>query len=778
MQTKKKTTWILVLYLLGLFMGALDTGIVTPARSVIQTQLGVNESIGIWMITIFTLAYAASIPITGKLADRYGSKVMYMVSIVLFGTGSLICALASTTDSFAILLFGRVIQAFGGGGIMPIVTAEIGMSFPPEKRGMALGLVGGVYGIANILGSSAGSAILGIAGNQGWSWLFLINVPISIFIVIAGIFTLENHRAEVVKKMDITGTVVLTSMILSLMYGLTNLKFFDFANSIQSVYVYPFILIFLALVPVLVFIEKRAADPILNLRYFADKNMLITYVTGILVGIAMMGMIFVPQFAENALKIKSGSGGYFVTLLGVFAGIGAPLSGKFVDKYGAKIVLMAGFSFNLAGGLFLAFVATSYMNIWTVFIALFFMGLGMGFTMGTPLNYMVLNAVPKSESNSALATLSLIRSIGTIISPAIMIGFLAAAGSNLQPELMNQLPQPPSQLVIRQVEEIKPLLEQIKKDPELMKRIDPAMLDIDKQMAGTNSSTMNKKGAPLPQNLVDAFKKADVTTIPTVIVNFADEMYSSSVTPELIAQIQGGIQNGIDGMNTGITEMDKASVSLTDQKTALHAKELALQKNIKDLDAAKIGIQNGINGTQKGIDGMNQALKGLQSALKFTPNPGLKAQANAMSAKIASTTIQKNALLQRYNDLVKAQTGMVEAIKGIQSGQTGMQDGLNAISARKDLLTKTSNKMVEIRDAVPGAFKDSKQSYLNALKDLVPSIQSTFQNGLNKGFTQMYLLVALLSGLGIIVLAFYKDPKRIVSDSDLVIETLLSETAK
>ncbi|MCQ2486198.1 MAG: MFS transporter, partial [Clostridia bacterium] len=139
---KKNFVLIMIIYLLGLFIGAIDTGIITPARPIIQNQLGVDANLGIWMITIYTLTYAAIIPISGKLADKKGRKPIYLLSIALFGTGSLICAFSAIADSFLILMLGRVVQASGAGGIMPVATAEFGTSFPEEKRGMALGLVG------------------------------------------------------------------------------------------------------------------------------------------------------------------------------------------------------------------------------------------------------------------------------------------------------------------------------------------------------------------------------------------------------------------------------------------------------------------------------------------------------------------------------------------------------------------------------------------------------------------------------------------------------------
>lgn len=252
---------IMAVYLLGIFMGAIDTGIVTPARTIIQNDLMVSDKTGIWMITIYTLAYAASIPVMGKLADKYGRKYIYLVSIFLFGIGSLFCGLSQSFGSFTVLLIARVVQAIGGGGILPIATAEFGTTFPKEKRGLALGLVGGVYGLANIFGASAGSAIIDIFGQHNWQFIFYVNVPITVFILIAGVFALPNTKVGNVKKIDLFGITTLTLMVLSILYGLKNIDYFDFANTFKSTSVYPFLIIFIVLLPIFILIEKRAEDP-------------------------------------------------------------------------------------------------------------------------------------------------------------------------------------------------------------------------------------------------------------------------------------------------------------------------------------------------------------------------------------------------------------------------------------------------------------------------------------------------------------------------------------
>lgn len=233
---------VALVYLLGIFIGALDTGIVTPGRTVIQGEMGVDNALGIWMITIYTLAYAASIPVMGKLADRHGRKYIYLLSVALFGAGSLMCGLSQMTGNFTVLLVARAIQAFGGGGILPVATAEFGTAFPPEKRGMALGLVGGVYGIANVLGSTVGSAILDIFGTHNWPFIFYINVPICVFILVAGMKALPKPDKQATQPIDGLGICVLTVMTLSLMYGLKNLDFFNLSASISHTDVYPFLI--------------------------------------------------------------------------------------------------------------------------------------------------------------------------------------------------------------------------------------------------------------------------------------------------------------------------------------------------------------------------------------------------------------------------------------------------------------------------------------------------------------------------------------------------------
>ena len=703
---KPKLGMIMFLYMLGIFMGAIDTGIVTPARTVIQANLGVEDKLGIWMITIFTLAYAASIPISGKIADRIGRKHVYLVCITLFGLGSLICGLSSNFSSFSMLLTGRVIQAIGGGGIMPIANAEFGTTFPEEKRGMALGLLGGVYGLANILGSSLGSAILDIFGIENWQFLFYINLPISLVIIVFGIIFLPvNKTSEKPGKIDALGTVVIVAMILTLIYGLKNIDFFNFSNTLKSVEVYPFLIAFVILLPIFILIEKRAQDPILNLKYFTSPKILITLVVSFFVGLCMMGMIFVPQFSENSLNIATGKGGYFVTILGLFTAIGAPMSGKLVDKYGAGKILTGGFIVSLIGSLFLAFVATSLNNLTTVLVSLALIGTGLGFVMGSPLNYMMLGNTRKEQANSALATLSLVRSIGTVIAPSIMIGFIAQAGIVAQDQLMGILPQPTAPELTQAVE-LNKTFEEMKKDPRMAEMLkDVNIPDL------SNTGNINfdmKSGDGLPANLVKSMQSADVTNIVDKAKEISVYMFDKN-TPAVIEKIQTGIQQGIDGINQGITGID----------TAL----------------SQMGAGSGKSAVAN-------------SAGTKTSRSGEKEQGNAG---------------QSQGDIDSHQGMQSQLGQPGQSGQPGQPNMAAAVAAMKDQRVKmvdTVNKMEELKNSIPDAFEQAKKDYLNQIDTIRPQIEESFQDSLSEGFKQMYLTVAVFCVLSILLLLMYREPVK------------------
>lgn len=862
---------IAIVYLLGLFIGALDTGIVTPCRTVIQNDLGMGEQLGVWIVTIYTLGYAASIPIMGKLADKHGRKYIYLVSVILFGVGSLFCGLAQNIGSYQVLLAARAVQAFGGGGIMPIATAEFGTAFPVEKRGMALGLVGGVYGIANIFGASAGSLILDIFGQHNWQFVFYLNIPICLFIIAAGFITLPNTRAEEVKPIDGIGICVLTVMVLSLLYGLKNLDFFDFTASVATTDVYPFLLVFACLIPIFIFVEKRATDPIMNLGYFKDPSIVVTLLLAVVTGIVMMGMIFIPQFSENAMHLKSGDGGYFVVILALFAGVGAPVSGKLIDRAGVKIVLGFGLVASVGGALYLALVACANPNLFNVVISLILIGLGMGFTMGTPLNYMMLQKTDTKESNSALATLSLVRSIGTAVAPAIMVAFIAHAGTLVQDRVMDVLPTEVSTAPLPYSQELTDEFAKMKMQTEtqdMMADIDiPDLTSMQTVEVNMDSSSEDSKYT-ISDEMQQRLKDSDVTTITENIKALTVEMFGQ-IKPDIESDALDGVDKGISGMQTaratlasdtaemqdayeqlgeGIDGIDtgiaaqqsaydqmqeylptlqqvenyssildlmpasaKASMPQTvlDQlstvKTAddLRAKIAALDSAMAGMNAQISQMQQGETGlkaklaaqqqakapasdiaqTQAQIDGIDAGIAQMQTSVASMQSartmmegqiPTLEKLQNYSSvldlipdsakASIPQTALDQLAGVRTSADLRAKMAELQNAMAQMQSSRAEMvdardqlQEGIDGVGEADAEIATTLDRMTVMKGAIPATFDEAEQNYLASIDDRSDQVEAVFQETLNEGFQQMFVLVAICSALGLVLLLFFRD---------------------
>ena len=807
-KTKKESNYILVMiiYLAGIFMGALDTGIVTPARTVIQSNLGVNEQTGIWMITIYTLAYATSIPIMGKLADKYGRKYIYLTSIFLFGLGSLFCGLSQDFGSFNLLLIARVVQALGGGGIVPVATAEFGTTFPEEKRGLALGLVGGVYGIANIFGASAGSAVLDIFGTNNWQFIFYINLPITVFILIAGFIALRNTKVPDTSKIDFSGIFTLTIMILSLLYSLKNLDFFDF-STITNKDVLPFLILFLVLIPLFIFIEKRAEDPVMNLSYFTNKDIVLTLIISTLTGVIIMGMIFVPQFCENSMKIATGSGGYFVIILGLFAGLGAPVSGKLIDKFGAKLILGFGFIISIVGSLFLSFFATNHPSLFSVVVSLILIGIGVGFTMGTPLNYMMLSHTKESESNSALATLSLVRSIGTAVAPAIMVGFIAHAGANIQDEIMKDMPDKISIPKLPYADEITKEFDDLKSNSQMKDKLkDMDMPDLT-SMETVNIDFDNKDSDyKISDDLIELMKNSDVTTITENSKIMAKAMFDET-TPEVIGEIQGGIQKGVDGIDKGINSLDKSIDELNtgynklsnayeqintgyDKLSTAYTKVNSAYNKMNDSyikadKAMKDAIKNNKNSkyNMKGMKNNSYSTVGatysnnkssmktkakyenISSESKMPNMEKMPANMTTMTSKLDDMKKQVNTMKSKM-DYMKSQMNTMKAQSNKMKSQLdSMESALTSMKETSTSMKSLKDKMVVLKNSIPGAFEEGEKSYLKEIDKRRDKIENTFQSVLNKGFKNVYLTTAVASILGLFLLFFYNDKSKKINEN-------------
>jgi len=416
-------------------MAQLDNGIISSALTTINRHFDVTDNWGAWGITIYTLGLAISLPIVGKLSDRYGRKKLFIVEIALFGIGSLLVALS---PSFSFYLAARFIQALGGGGIFIIGNSHILSTVEPDKQAKYLGLLGGMNGVAAVLGPNIGSFLLDLTGN--WHVLFLINVPIAIVLFILAFMKLGESSDPSPGRLDLTGTVILSFAVLSLMYGLTNIEI-DFWSSFKLLEVSGFIgaaiILFAALMIYESVLERKPnGDPILPLYLIRQPRFLMVLFIGALSGAILAGMIYIPAFTENVLGIAAEKSGYWMTPLALAAGVGAGLGGALVSKRGPVLtVMMSGIIAAVGFALFPLWIEAKWQFVVSSMIA----GVGIGIVLGAPLNILATERL-QANKGTALASLSLLRQVGMTIAPTIYAGFIARSYNNMGDLFENEFP--------------------------------------------------------------------------------------------------------------------------------------------------------------------------------------------------------------------------------------------------------------------------------------------------------------------------------------------------
>ena len=436
MENKHKPSqgWAITLFTIGVFMAGMDNGIISTALTTINDSFHVSPSWGTWSITLYTLGIAISVPVIGKLSDRYGRRRLFIIEITLFGIGSLLVALS---PNFIFLLAARLLQALGGGGIFIIGSSHILSTLPKEKQGKALGMLGGMHGLAAVIGPNLGAVILSVTGS--WHWMFLINIPIAAFLIIFGFLKIEESKPGSAKALDFKGTFLLSFGILALMYGITQLNSTAFLKSLIQFDVAPFLIVGMLLLVVLVFhernVEARGGDPILAFSLLKKRLFQVTLILGLLSGGFLSGIIFIPSFVQQVLHVPVEHAGYWLTPLAIASGMGAGLGGVFTDKYGAvKAIILSGIV-GVVGFLLFPLWVDGFMSF---MLASILAGVGLGILLGAPLNVLVGESAVEGEQGSALGTLSLIRQIGLTLFPTLYAGFITGAFTKLEPAIQKQ----------------------------------------------------------------------------------------------------------------------------------------------------------------------------------------------------------------------------------------------------------------------------------------------------------------------------------------------------
>lgn len=407
---------VLAVLFLGVLMGALDIAIVGPALPAMRAQFSADERAIAWVFTIYVLFNLLGAPIMAKLSDRIGRRVVYTVDVGLFALGSLIVA---TSVRFEQLIIGRAVQALGASGIFPVASAVIGDTFPPERRGRALGLIGAVFGVAFLVGPLLAALLLRFS----WHWLFLINLPIAVLLMIASWRLLPGRLTRDSLPFDWTGTLLLSIGLTGVALGLTNLDSRALASSFASPAVWPFLLVAAVALWLTMPVERRAADPVLKPAWFATRQVQLVALFAAAAGLGEAAMVFIPDLAVSALGMTAQSSSYMTVPVVLALAIGSPGFGRALDRTGPKPVIVTALLCLAAGAAIVALVPTTRGSLIGAGILV---GVGLSGLLGAPLRYVLLAEVAASERASAQGILTVFTSVGMLLS-GVLIGAIAAS---------------------------------------------------------------------------------------------------------------------------------------------------------------------------------------------------------------------------------------------------------------------------------------------------------------------------------------------------------------
>ena len=333
MGLSRKQIVMLAVLVFGTFVTVLNQTVVAPALPSVMAEMSVDASTAQWLTTGFTLVNAIMIPITAFLTDRFTTKRLFLVSMVIFTAGSL---LAGWGPNFALLLLGRLVQAAGAGILMPLVMTVLMWTFPVDKRGTAMGL----FGIVIAFGPAIGPTVAGvIIDRYTWHDMFYIITVLSAIVVLIGAFVLEKG-GETNKDvtLDVPSVVLSSFGFGGLLYGLSTIGSYGLrADAIAGT---------LVGVVALVFFFRRQLKmehPMLQVRVLQNRKFLIATIIGMLVqGALLAAGILVPIYLQSLMGYSATVSGLVLLPGAIIMGAMGPIAGRLFDKHGPRVLALVG----------------------------------------------------------------------------------------------------------------------------------------------------------------------------------------------------------------------------------------------------------------------------------------------------------------------------------------------------------------------------------------------------------------------------------------------------
>lgn len=403
--------------ILGIIMSILDTTIVNVALDTLARDFHTGLTQIQWVATGYMLALATVIPLTGWASHRFGTKRLFMISIILFTVGSMLCGTAWSSNS---LVFFRVLQGFGGGMMMPVGMTILTQEAGPQKVGRMMGVIGVPMLLAPIAGPILGGWLV---DNVSWRWIFYVNVPIGVIALALAQRFLDRDEPTPGESLDWKGLMLISPGLAAIVYGLAETGPHGGFNAPEVL-----VPLIAGIVLTIGFIVHalRTGDALIDIHLFRDKIMAVATSTSFILAVSFFGaMVLMPLYYQIVRDLSAFDAGLLVAPQGVGAALMMPIAGKITDRYGSGRIVPFGAIILILCTYALTHLAAD-TPYWQLIVVLFVMGLGMGSTMMPTMSsaFVTLkhDQVPKASS-----AINAIQRVGGSVGVAILTTFFTHA---------------------------------------------------------------------------------------------------------------------------------------------------------------------------------------------------------------------------------------------------------------------------------------------------------------------------------------------------------------
>lgn len=400
-EQKTESFWLpLFVVVIGAFAAILNNSSINIALPKMMAIFGVPADEIQWVLTAYMLTSGVIIPVTGYLGDVYGTRRIYLVSLMIFTLGSILCGLAWNNNS---MIAARIIQGIGGGAVMPVSMVIIYRIVPMQKIGMALG----VWGMAAVTAPAIGPTLGGyIVEHLNWRFLFIMNVPVGILAIILGAMLLPENPLKKGLEFDLWGFVTSAVGCFTLLLALSQ----GAKEGWASYYIVTLFIIAFFTLLLFVLIELSIQEPMLDLRLFKNKVFSISVFGSSLITIGLFGGVFlIPLFTQNLMGKSAMDTGIILMPSALVTAVMMPISGALFDRMGARMITFTGLVILAWGTWEFKNLSASSTDTYIMIIASI-RSMGIGLAM-MPLTTAGMNTIPRQEMGRASALNNVCRQV-------------------------------------------------------------------------------------------------------------------------------------------------------------------------------------------------------------------------------------------------------------------------------------------------------------------------------------------------------------------------------